>query len=264
MSMTSLLEVFYPLMRLLPTSGSLADAQAAQRSRLFSNLGNARAHAFLSAPADTPHGARQRTEAAARDASLSYLYPSFGMRWVSIVLVSGHLMQPRRVELDVVVDGIQHTVEARNDETAKAAASRFCASKNLNDVDCARLADAIAATWEPRVPESREQPPNNRPVGVDYSRRVGPTLRVSYSSRDLELQKYAGETDEQAVARFCQGFKLAIDDCDQVRRSFACLAHGDCPPPVEPRVRRPRWHHGLFTLVLAALWLYCSQQQQQR
>ena len=72
------------------TARTLADAQAAQRRRLFASIGlaNARGRArallsaldTLSAPAGTPHGARRRTlhaQATARVArDRAYAYPS--------------------------------------------------------------------------------------------------------------------------------------------------------------------------------------------
>mmetsp|Transcript_58785 Transcript_58785/g.118075 ORF Transcript_58785/g.118075 Transcript_58785/m.118075 type:complete len:289 (-) Transcript_58785:275-1141(-) len=170
--------------------------------------------------------------------------------------------------LDIVVDGTSHRLEIRSDIKPQEIALPFCRDNNILETDCNRIVEHVARLqvqyWpqvsgnpnevdgpdregpsgaeEVGLPKTGNQEPQRPPavgmeaVRVDYSERVGPRLDVTMQQsggRVDTLQRYKGESLEQAVTRFCSKHSLGkvfddpgTSDCATAREAFGTL-HGD-------------------------------------
>lgn len=61
-------------------------------------------------------------------------------------------------------------------------------------------------------------------TSVDYSVRVPPALRVSFRGRisEVVVERYLGETADQAVGRACRAARATADECADLGSAFAC------------------------------------------
>ena len=138
----------------------------------------------------------------------------------------------------VAIDGVERVVPAALTRTEVAA---LCREHALPVSECARLAAALAGSGaaadadEPAPPiaavePAAETPPPAAtvPEGIDYSRRVGPTLEVTVrGGASLRVSRYAGESVSDAVARSCGTLALDADRCAELGREFALLHDGE-------------------------------------
>ena len=170
----------------------------------------------------------------------------------------------RFVQVDVVIDGKRRFLEARADENAAAAASRFCRLHGLTARDCNKIADEIQKKQRREDAAVEEESVSSKiPARAvdhstpDYSRRLEPRLAVVWRDKPTQLFRYDGETVDNAVDRFCHRLHMDETSCSTVRHRFTCLVNNtECPPsleeekPLEPSLCR-RLFYRLAPLLIA-------------
>lgn len=114
---------------------------------------------------------------------------------------------------------------------------RFCKEHLLSPTDCFRVkqqhiencfgpTQATAPTRDEAKNADGESEgvksnvASRRPIPIDYSQKVGPTIDVDIEGHIHLLQSFSGESPAQTVTRFCGLTKLEPHRCQQVRKAW--------------------------------------------
>ena len=200
----------------------------------------------------------------------------------------GFLLEP----LVITVDNKKISLDIRPDLSAHDNAMHFCRKHNILPAGCNELVAHIAGLLRPDSPveqaaptnnlqhESRADDPEPHPPssssihsdsdedrehdlvsGVDYSRRVGPTLDITILDKSVNetLQCYVGESPSQAAARFCLKHRLDESDCAVVIANFLPRHGLDVPNSLASRreYSSPRHQVGpwqTFEAIVGPIW----------
>ena len=138
----------------------------------------------------------------------------------------------------VEVDGRTHEIALAPGDDAQLVAARFCGQVGLEPTECNRLAEALRKSQPSRArvqasagdeasvassaaaENAEETEPAPRDGAIDYSRRIGPELKVNFRGVLHELYRYDGETLDAALTRFCRRTGAVAEDCTRVQERY--------------------------------------------
>jgi hypothetical protein len=83
----------------------------------------------------------------------------------------------------------------------------------------------LESTNKSEIKESAGAVETERSIRIDFSKKVGPTLKVIDSTRNVEYvcQAYYGESAERTVNRCCNVMSLGTVECKSVKKNYANL-----------------------------------------